>query len=296
MTVNMTIPLMPTEEVVRAWMRSMVPPMDLFMADESLVALLGTYANVLIVPRAEFDVHPSYRDIRLANAYTYWTIDREAAFVLHAPPGWIATLPPAVRSELLTYQVTVGRGLVFPAADMEIDSLATSIVTVNGVPYLILHQSAFQVMPDEMRRQLTFEYAKAWDEWTASSIPGTCPDHVRRFANTFPVTSGSNCLAATLFAVTGAEWMATQWVHPGTFLQTLGQAGYMRTDSGLTERGDVLTFVDEAGRVQHATYCIGAGIFFNKNGQTLFNPWKLIQQHELFEAWGNYTCHTYRRL
>jgi len=249
MTVNMTIPLMPTEEVVRAWMKLMVPPMDLFMADESLVALLGTDANVLIVPRAEFDVHPSYRDIRLANAYTYWTIDREAAFVLHALPGWIATLPPAVRSELLTYQVTVGRGLVFPAADMEIDSLATSIVTVNGVPYLILNQSAFQVMPDEMRRQLTFEYAKAWDEWTASSIPDTCPDHVRRFANTFPVTSGSNCLAATLFAVTGAEWMATQWVHPGTFLQTLGQAGYMRTDSGLTERGDVLTFVDEAGRV-----------------------------------------------
>ncbi|MFY9945101.1 MAG: hypothetical protein WAL07_03515, partial [Exiguobacterium chiriqhucha] len=80
MTVNATIPLIPTEEVVQAWMGSMVPPMDLFMAD----------ANVLMIPRAEFDVHPSYRDIRMANAYTYWTIDREAVVVLHAPPGWVA--------------------------------------------------------------------------------------------------------------------------------------------------------------------------------------------------------------
>ncbi|WP_215190366.1 hypothetical protein [Exiguobacterium sp. s6] len=295
MTVNTKISLIPAEEVVQEWMSSMVPPMDLFMADEHLVTQLGAQVSVLIIPKAEFDIHPSYRDVRVANAYTYWTIDREVSYVLHAPPGWIETLPPEVRRELLAYQVTVGRGLVFPATDMEIDSLATSIVTVDDVPYLILHQSAFQVMPDEMRRQLTFEYAKAWDEWTASSIPDTCPDHVRRLANTFPVTSGSNCLAATLFAVTGAEWIASQWVHPGTFLQTLGQAGYMRTESELTERGDVLTFVDEAGRVQHATYCIGAGLFFNKNGQTLFNPWKLIQQHELFEAWGDYTCQTYRR-
>ena len=154
---------------------------------------------------------------------------------MHAPPAWIAILPPEVRHELLAYQVTVGRGLVFPATDMDITSLSTSIVTVEDELYLILHQSAFQGMPDERRRQLTFEYAKAWDEWTASCIPSTCPDHVRRLANTFPFTSGSNCLAATLFAVTGAEWMATQWVHSGTFLQTLGQVGYMRTESELTK-------------------------------------------------------------
>ncbi|WP_214762380.1 hypothetical protein [Exiguobacterium sp. s146] len=295
MNVHMPIPLMPTEEVVQVWMASMVPPMDLFMADAGLVARLGTDANVLIVPRSEFDVHPSYRDIRMANAYTYWTIDREAAFVLHASPGWVATLLPDVRRELLAYQVTIGRGLVFPATDLEMDSLSTSIVTVDDGSYFILHQSAFQAMSDEMRRRLTFEYAKAWDEWTACLVPDTCPTHVQRLANTFPVTSGGNCLAATLFAVTGADWMATQWVHSGTFLQTLGQAGYVRIESETTERGDVLTFVDEAGRVQHATYCIGAGLFFNKNGQTLFNPWKLIQEHELFEAWGDYTCHIYRR-
>ena len=68
MTVNMTTPLM----------ASMVPPMDLFVADDSLVSRLGADANVLIIPRAEFDVHPFYRDIRMANAYTYWTIDHEA--------------------------------------------------------------------------------------------------------------------------------------------------------------------------------------------------------------------------
>ncbi|RHB48332.1 hypothetical protein [Exiguobacterium sp. AM39-5BH] len=70
MTVHTTIHLMPTEEVVQAWMASLMPPMDLFMADTRLATRLGTDANVLIIPREKFDAHPSYRDVRMTNAYT----------------------------------------------------------------------------------------------------------------------------------------------------------------------------------------------------------------------------------
>ncbi|MFK3988313.1 hypothetical protein [Exiguobacterium mexicanum] len=295
MTVNTTISLIPAEEVVQEWMSSMVPPMDLFMADEHLVTQLGARASVLIIPKAEFDTHPSYRDVRVANAYTYWTIDREVPYVLHAPPGWIEKLPPEVRRDVLTYQVQAGRGLVFPVSDDMLTDYLSSVVMWDNTPHLVLHQAVWQAMTDDTRRRLTLTYASAWDVWAVHPVPPVCPDHMRRLANTFPVTSGSNCLAATLFAVTGEDWIASQWVHPGTFLQTLGQAGYMRIESELTERGDVLTFVDDAGRIQHATYSLGNGLFFNKNGQTLFNPWKLIHEDELFESWGSYGYHTYRK-
>ncbi|UTT42262.1 hypothetical protein [Exiguobacterium aurantiacum] len=296
MTASKTISLSPTEEVVQVWVASMVPSMDLFMADERLVTQLGTQASVLIIPRAEFDAHPSYRDVRVANAYTYWTIDREVPYVLHAPPRWMETLTPEMRRDVLTYQVQVGRGLVFPVSDDMFIDQSSSVVMWDDTPHLVLHRSVWQTMTDATRRRLTMTYAGAWEEWTTSPIPPTCPDHVKRLANTFPVNSGSNCLAATLFAVTGEDWIASQWVHPGTFLQTLGQADYAQVETEIRESGDVLTFVDEAGRIQHATYCIGNGLFFNKNGQTLFNPWKLIQERDLFEAWGSYTCHSYRRL
>lgn len=64
----MTIALIPTEEVVQAWMASMLPPMELFMADASLVTRLGADVNVLIIPRAEFDVHPSPTDVRVRQS------------------------------------------------------------------------------------------------------------------------------------------------------------------------------------------------------------------------------------
>ena len=296
MRVDGTVQITPCEEVVREWEATLLSPMDLFVADEHLVTQLGTQASVLIIPRAEFDVHPSYRDVRVANAYTFWTIDRAAPFVLHASPGWVETLPRDVRHDLLVYQVMIGRGLVFPAtSDMSDEQLSSSIVAWGDTSHLVLHQAVWQAMTDATRRRLTLTYANGWDAWTVHPVPSTCPDHVRRLANTFPVNSGSNCLAATLFAVTKEEWIASQWVHPGTFLQTLVQVGYVQIETEMMEAGDVLTFVDEAGRVQHASYYLGDQLFFNKNGQTMFNPWKLIHESELFESWGSYTCHSYRR-
>ncbi len=50
-------------------------------------------------------------------------------------------------------------------------------------------------------------YARLMDSWTCCVIPNWIPEHIRNYANHFSAFSGSNCLAAVLFAITKQEWM-----------------------------------------------------------------------------------------
>ncbi|TCI72344.1 hypothetical protein EVJ22_06720 [Exiguobacterium sp. SH0S7] len=289
------IKLAPSEAVINEWIKSFMPAHDLYFIDERLLSRLDHSPGILLIPREEFSQHPTYRDISVANSYTYWTVDPVATHVVHAPSGWLTSLPDALRSDVLTFQATVGRGLVFRLTDDESRrEWMPYIINVDGVRHLVLQQDVWTLMTNFERRQLVLNYAKEWDVWDAHDLPLEAPSHLTRYANMFSTEAGSNCLAATLFAVTGEDWLITQWVHPKTFLQTLAHASYTQVDAA-AEAGDVLTFWDDAGRLQHATYRIDDELFFNKNGQTMFNPWKVIDETELRAAWGAFTVKIYRR-
>lgn len=287
--------LSPSDGVMNKWLKSFVPGHDLYFIDERLLSRIELVSGILLMPREEFSQHPTYRDISIANAYTYWTIDQIATHVIHAPVAWLKSLADDLRYELLTFQATVGRGLVFHLTGDEVDrEWEPYVVNLTGERHLVLQQEVWILMTDFERRRLVLNYAKEWDSWEAHELPRESGSHLKKYANSFSTVSGSNCLAATLFAVTKADWILTQWVHPQTFLQTLAQSSYVEVDVE-TKAGDVLTFWDDAGRLQHATYRIDDTLFFNKNGQTIFNPWKVIDETELFAAWGTYTVKTYRQ-
>lgn len=288
------IDMTPTEDVSKKWLESFIPDYNLYFANEQLLSRLADSSGILIIPREELDLHPTYREIRVANAYTYWTVNHIATHVIHAPNGWLKSLSDELRIEVLTFQIMVGRGLVFRLDNELRKEWTPYICDVNGARHLVLQQEVWALMTDFERRQLLMNYAKKWDAWEAHDLPLEVPNHLKKYANTFSTVSGSNCLAATLFAVTGADWLITQWVHPKTFLQTLAHASYVQVDMP-AKAGDVLTFWDDAGRLQHATYRIDGELFFNKNGQTMFNPWKVIDETELFAAWASYRIKTYRQ-
>lgn len=292
----MSVMLTPSDAVVQEWLEQFVPADDLFFVDAGLLERVGTNQPILIIPREEFAAHPAYRDVSLSNTYTYWTIDQAASHVIHAPKEWLARLSTELRNELLTYQAAVGRGLVFSVSDDQLSpSLIPYIVQIDAKTYVVMQRCAWELMTDLERRQLMMNYAKEWDLWTTQDLPSEAPNHLKKCANTFSTVAGSNCLAATLFAVTGEDWLLTQWVHPKAFLETLAHASYERVSADVKVTGDVLTFWDDAGRLQHATYRVDDRLFFNKNGQTVFNPWKLITEVELLDAWGTYTIQTYRQ-
>lgn len=47
--------------------------------------------------------------------------------------------------------------------------------------------------------------------------------------------------------------------------------------------------------IKHASYHIGNNLFFNKNGQTFFNPWKVTHLDQLNKEWNQYKMIVYRK-
>ncbi|MBW3111634.1 hypothetical protein KYJ26_07330 [Bacillus sp. MCCB 382] len=206
-------------------------------------------------------------------------------------------LPAEKKIELLHIQVEVGRGLIHPISDFsgDISSLRDNVVKVNGEGYVVLHKAMWEELSYRCKEDLIIEIAQEWEEWNCYDVPAQTPQHLRRYANTFPSRAGSNCLSATLFAITQQEWIAHEWVHPQTFLQRLALEDYHVIPSQGLRAGDVVTWENADGIIQHASYCIDGQFFFNKRGQTFFNAWSIVHLDDLKEDWGHLSMKSYRK-
>lgn len=269
------------------WIQTFVPELDLFFLEDSDLAIYKTdLAAVLVVPREEFMAHPLYRRLELANSYQYWNIAEQLSHVIVAQPEWIERMPPEKKSRLLKSQAESGRGLLFPAALLP-GVPADSIVELDGADVVVLQSSYWQRLALPVKERFLAAYALEWDTADCHPFPKSAPLHLQGFANRYSAAHGSNCLSATLFAISGQAWIAHEWVHPETFLQGLRQYGYKPYEKE-AENGDVVIWANAEGTVQHASYCLGDGLYFNKNGQTFFNPWKVIDRVELDREWAHF--------
>lgn len=290
-----TVELFPTKDLIQEWFQIFMPPYDLFMSNQELLDQIPSSPSILVIPRDEFFNHPTYREVNLANAFTYWTINKMITHVIHAPAGWLDMIPNELRNDLLVYQAEMERGLVFSVNEKQVPpKLVPFVVETSVGKRLVLQQNGWEQLTESEKREFILTYAKEWDNWTGIASISNFPEHIKARANVFPKTGGGNCLGATLFAVTGADWMLSHWVHPQTFQQTLLHAGYNRVETTEHKRGDVFLFLDETSSIRHATYHVEQDVFFNKNGQTIFNPWKLIDYTELMKYWGSYKLEIYR--
>lgn len=277
----------PTLDVLEDWSHSFVPEETLYWVDSSFLDDLPS--SCLVIPRHEFVTHPIYRRPGITNPYVTWQMGQEVTHVVHAFSGFLTELQGHIQSRLLEYQVTTQRGLVLPISVEQMTCTPhESIVEQDGMHFVVLHQSNWNELAVEVRHSLLFDYAREWDTWTGESYDDSIASHLAAYINRFPLEDGSNCLAATLFAVTGHEQMVHQWVHPETFRQTLQRNGYETVKDGAPEPGDVLTFWNDQEQLIHASFCVRQGLYFNKHGQVRFNPWKLIDHDELKEHWGAY--------
>ncbi|MBB4826778.1 hypothetical protein HNO89_004060 [Sporosarcina luteola] len=296
------IAIRPTPEQLQAWIEAYVPEKDLFFLEaEDISVLQDTLTGTLVFPRNEFFSHSSYNGIQMVNSYTYWTISKHAGFVMVAPPNWVTTLDPAKRDVLFKRQVELGRGLTGPLSHFsDLGALPQEyVIEVNGKQHVIMQRALWGTLSNEAREDLLCTIAQQYDAWDAKPIPSMLPVHLTPYANTFAATSGANCLAATLFAIStepeSEEWIINEWVHNHTFAEQLKIASFVKTEDRF-EGGDVVAWVNEEGIIQHAAYCIEGSLFFNKNGQTFFNPWKIVEWTELENNWSRYTPQVYRKM
>lgn len=297
----MDITIKPTQQQLDQWIENYIPEKDLFFLRTNDVSsfqneLLGT----LVFPRSEFFTHSSYNGIQLVNSYMYWMISKEAEFVIVAQPEWIDSLPADKRRELFTLQHELGRGLVGPLSLLSGDSSLPEdyILEINGEKIGVLQRAMWMKLPTTIKEEIVRKTAQLYDGWTSLQPPASTPSHLTRYANTFSTEPGANCLAATLFAISSEphleEWIIHEWIHGDTFMHKLTQASYTKVDDRFTA-GDAVVWIDDNSNVQHAAYCIDGQLFFNKNGQTFFNPWKIVDWTELKEEWKRFTPSVYRR-
>ena len=292
-TVNMS----PTKEQVSNWVENFVPKIDLFFVEENTLAKFAEHlSDVLVVPRKEFFEHSTYNQIQLVNSYMYWNISDKVKYVIVAQPDWISKIPEQRKREILFNQYKVGRGLIFPMSLLHFTSSLPEVYIFEekGEKLIIIQNNMWNELPYQIKESAIQEYAQLWDNWICCDVPEQTPIHIKKYANKFSTVPGSNCLSATLFAITGQDWIIGEWVHPDTFLDGLERANFSLTNDKI-RKGDVITWENDDGIIQHAAYHIDNNYFFNKNGQTFFNPWKIKHWNQLNEEWSHYKKKVYRK-
>jgi hypothetical protein len=87
------------------------------------------------------------------------------------------------------------------------------------------------------------------------------------------------------------------WVHGDSFIRGLKMNRYKLTPVSLDTLlpKDVLVWKNENNLVQHASYYLGSGYFFNKDGQSFFNPWQLVSIHTLYNTWSKERIEVFRQ-
>jgi hypothetical protein len=287
------IQISPKKDQVKVWVESYVPDKDFFFLREQDMNLFeDVLTEILLVPSGEFFNNNTYNQIQLVNSYEYWNISKEAIYVIVAPPLWVTQLPIQKQKDLFNIQVEVHRGLILPLTLFSnSDVFPNEYIVGNN---LVLQSQMWKRIPYEEKASALMKYAPEWDGWSGIEVPEEASPLIKKFANSFSTTSGSNCLAATLSAVTNQEWMIFEWVHQETFKHGLKHAEYDLVNEDICA-GDVVTWVNSDGIIQHASYSIGNHLFFNKNGQTFFNPWKIVSWEELEKTWKDYTIQVYRK-
>lgn len=288
--------IQPSKYQIKNWVEKYVPEKDFFFIQkENLPVFEEEIGKVLLIPKDEFFNHASYKQIQLANSYEYWNLSKEVDFVMVANANWITELPPSKKERLLQIQLKMNRGLIFPLSYFsEIPLLLEeNIVKGNENESVVLYSNLWEKLSFSIKEQLVKKYSQQWDEWVSEDIPERLPMIMKKYTNTFPTEGGSNCLAATLFAITQQEWMIHEWVHPQTFKETLDRTHRQVKTEELIE-GDVAVWGTAEGQIQHASYHVGNLFFFNKNGQTFFNPWRIINFRELQAEWKRYSLTIYR--
>lgn len=287
----------PSKRKLEHWIKEFVPDKDLFFLTEKDISTIHDYLHgTLVMPKEEFLNHSTYKQIQLVNSYEYWKISKKVQCIIVANSDWFTDLPVEIKRILNHIQIQNNRGLILPLSfpnDCDVIS-EENLVVKNEQQYIVLQSNMWRTLPFPVKERIIESYAKGWESWTCYNLPEQAPKHLQKYANSFPTSSGSNCLAATLFAITEQEWIIHEWVHPQTFREGLTRSNYFPITTDKLIPGDVLTWINEEEVIQHASFYVGNDLFFNKNGQTFFNPWKVECWLDLNHEWGDFDMKVYR--
>lgn len=285
----------PDKDVLKLWSKLYVPDKDLFFISKEYLNYGLDFTDVLVMPREEFYKHNTYNQLKYVNSYEYWNVE-DPQHVIVAGKEWIETIPEKVQELIFSMQVRYGRGLVVPVEFIENIEMVPSIYIQNG--NMIIQRLMWERLEDSFKEKLLQKIVHEWwDNGECFEPPKSLPQFLKPHANKFSHHQGANCLAAVLYAVAEGkpDWFIYEWIHQETFIEKLKQFGYEEYIGGDIQPSDLVIWKDKNGIIQHAAYHIDGHLYFNKQGQTMFNPWKIISEEQLFQEWDHLAPVKYRQ-
>lgn len=285
------IKIMPEDAILNMWINEFTFDFDVFYLTEDSTPIFQNHLeDAAIHTKKEFFRHTLGNDIKYINHYEFWLMQPEATHILTAQRGWFESLSAELKFKLLAMQSDLGRGFIYPKELLphpKFDDYSLENKT-------ILTSSLVDQMSHHEKGEILRYGVEAEADNIVIGVRKNTPDHITTVANSFSTVNGSNCFGATLFAITGDEKYLPEWVHQESFSEGLRKNGYKLTSDG-NRKGDVILWADDKGTVRHACYYLGDGLYFNKSGQKIYNPWKIAGWRELNDDWDHYKHLIYRK-
>jgi hypothetical protein len=242
--------------------------------------------SVHVISREEFREreHP----LEFDDAYLTYSVG-EAPWVALLEPAEFRALGSSLHLQIMMFQAELGRGQIY-SLEFAQDVLGSEIEKLEPDVFAARVAIRFDVWWSLSRtaRHNWLEAIVIEDGLTAISAEPVTNPIVQELANSFATSSGPNCFATTLAAVTDnldeARAISQLWLHQEPFLAGLQARGYSFT-ANQPETGGVLVWFDSSNLAQHACAVIAPGLVLNKDAQRWSAPRQILQLEHVLEHW-----------
>lgn len=205
--------------------------------------------NTIVVPKEDFKKNSSLSNVIHNSQHQTWALSYD--YVIFAEPGWYESLNDELRNAIKVEMIQSG--------------------------YEMIHDN--HLVTSNYWRRLSNEVQQAFIHQFDDDLSDTKVDafqqfpHLVKLHNKFPNEHGSNCLSATIYAITKQRYILNHWMHQATFLFYLDRLDYQQVEDSF-QSGDVICFYHKDS-LTHASYALDDTYIFNKQGQTYWEPWTI---------------------
>jgi hypothetical protein len=272
------------------WGKRLIPDLEWFF-------FVRMISGVEMTPLQSLDRSSMPLDIRTASGT--WALSNETEYYTRMSPLAFSNLPVPMQSEIIRQQWVTGRGLVFELEELiELsgvyrDSLPAVSIDDNK-EIVLLHGLLWETFSEFERHRFLVNYGTLWVNETAhwdklekdsqTSMKMKYP-HLMAKIDTFPISNGPNCLAAVAAALTRNEAFFHKWMKEEEFMGVIKEANYEPCRNESIEEGDVLIWFNDLNHIIHSCFVLNSKLAFNKQGQTMFNPWQTLILTDIIKSW-----------
>jgi hypothetical protein len=282
-----------TKEVLQSWYQKFVPNIDYFYFVERP-------GYVSVMDRASVEL-----SLDIKTSFLPWNVTSNAHYVSVVSNDEFLMWEEEIQKAVLREQIRLNRGYIFELEELlnvlgesisvdEWNLLEAYAIDHEGKKMVTLQGFLWKDLSDHAKTSILLYIAKMFVDMDSISFT-TDLDAVKseypRIAtllNTFGKMNGPNCLGAVLSALQENEdklsSVLSKWVLPSEFYEELKKMNYEKVSTTNIQPNDILVWEKDQNTL-HSCFMLSRGLVFNKQGQTMFNPYQCIPLENVLSNW-----------